>query len=116
MGLGGHPSPQMTSTQRHFNKGSMQSPSGRHMSPIHASTSKVTLLAHKLEKLQAYNKEARRIQLVQRANYQREIKEQFGSIYDKDVKSMRGVPNHLCSRHIQNKFLDAKRNMISRRI
>ena len=40
----------------------------------------------------------------------------FEPIFDKDVSKMRGVPGELCNVKVQNKFIDAKRNMISRRI
>ena len=80
------------------------------------SVSKISILAQKMDKIKMYNKDARFVQKQQRSEYQREIMEKYEPIFDKDVRMMRDVPNELCSVNIQQKFIDAKRNMITRRI
>lgn len=80
------------------------------------SVSKISLLANKLDKIKMYNQEARIVQKHERAVFQRQIMQQYEPIFEKDISSIMGVPKELCAPNIQQKFIDAKRNMISRRI
>lgn len=82
----------------------------------HSSISKISLLAAKEEKLKQYNVEARKVQKQVKQDFHREIMEKYEIIFAKDVKQMTNVPSKLCAPKIQKKFIDAKRNMISRRI
>ena len=48
------------------------------------NTSKISLLANKLDKLKMYNFEARNIQKEQRKQYQKEIMEKYEPIFEND--------------------------------
>jgi len=52
----------------------------------------------------------------QKREFKRQMMDKFEPIFEQDVTKMRSVPKQLCDFSIQNRFIDAKRNIINRRV
>ena len=70
----------------------------------------------KFDKIRNYNHDALHVLKENKKQYHKEIKEHLNQIVNRDQEIMRIIPKDLCGEHIQKRFLQIKRNQVTRRL
>ena len=67
-------------------------------------------------KIKQYNIDAKKVQAVNKQQLFTHMKKKFDDLLEKDTKSLERIPGNLCDNRTKDMFMQAKKNIASRRI